>query len=67
MVHNKGHNKVSCDLRNKWSMKGFTDTTNEIHQFATIIEFPRNRYKSVKGIAKYLIEKSPSLIDIFQL
>ena len=42
-------------------MKGFTDTTNDIHQFATIIEFPRNRYKSVKAIAKYLIEKIPIL------
>ena len=61
MTHDKGHNKSSCNLWNSWSSKGFTDPDNDVHKLATIIDYPKNRHRSVKGIGKHMIELIPIL------
>ena len=61
MVYDQGHNEETCQLWNKWSMRGFTDRNNDIHQLAELIDFPKNRYKSIKALCKYLIEQIPIL------
>ena len=61
MVHDNGQNKVSCNVWNQWSMKGFTDPANDIHQLATVMDFPKHRFKNVKALGQHMLAKIPIL------
>ena len=61
MTHDQGHNQASCNLWNNWSMKGITNPDNDIHTVAEIVNYPKNKYRSVKSIGKYMLEQIPIL------
>ena len=60
-VHDHGNNKLSCDMWNRWSLKGFTNPANDIHEIASIIEFPKNQFKNLKSVGQHMLVKIPIL------